>query len=73
MTLDDDVADGLAKEAGRTGRAFRTVVNESLRRGLRTTVAEPFRVVDTGMRRRPGVEIDDIEGLLERLEGHERR
>ena len=73
MTLDDDVADGLAKEAGRTGRAFRAVVNEALRRGLRTPVGEPFRVVDTGMRRRPGVEIDDIEGLLDRLDGPEQR
>lgn len=70
MTLDDDVADGLASAARRAGRPYRDVVNEVIRRGLHQPTAEtPFRVVATEMRRRPGIEIDDIEGLLDVLDG----
>ena len=70
MTLDDDVADGLATAARRAGRPFRDVVNEAIRRGLRQPTEEPpFHVTATEMRRRPGHEIDDIEGLLDVLDG----
>jgi hypothetical protein len=70
LTLDDDVADGLATAARRAGRPYRDVVNEVIRRGLRRPIAEPpFRVAAADMRRRPGVDIDDIEGLLELLDG----
>jgi hypothetical protein len=70
LTLDDDVADGLATAARRAGRPFRDVVNEAIRRGLRQPTEEPpFRITATEMRRRPGVEIDDIEGLLDVLDG----
>jgi hypothetical protein len=73
LTLDDDVADGLVKAARRTGRSFRDVVNETIRRGLRLPADdEPFRVVATEMRRRPGIDIDDIEGLLDLLDGQAR-
>jgi hypothetical protein len=74
LTLDDDVADGLAVAARRSGRPFRDVVNEAIRRGLhRPTEGAPFRVVATPMNRRPGIEIDDIEGLLDLLDGPTRR
>lgn len=74
MTLDDDVADGLATAARRAGRSYRDVVNEVIRRGLRQPPEEPpFRVVATEMHRRPGVEIDDINGLLDLLDGPSRR
>lgn len=70
LTLDDDVADGLATAARRSGRPFREIVNEVIRRGLHRPVAEPpFRVVATKMDRRRGVEIDDIEGLMDILDG----
>lgn len=70
LTLDDDVADGLATAARRSGRTYREIVNEVIRRGLHRPVDEaPFRVVATKMHRRPGVEIDDIEGLTEILDG----
>jgi len=70
LTLDDDVADALASAARRAGRPYRDVVNEVIRRGLHQPTAEtPFRVVATEMRRRPGIEIDDIEGLLDVLDG----
>jgi len=74
LTLDDDVADGLAAAARRSGRSFRDVVNETIRRGLhRPAVEPPFRIVATPMMLRPGIEIDDIEGLLDMLDGPARR
>ena len=74
LTLDDDVADGLAQEARLTGRPYRAVVNDAIRRGLRVSVSQPPFVVDaTDLRLRPGVDIDDIEGLLDLLDGPTRR
>jgi hypothetical protein len=71
LTLDDDVTAKLAAEAKRTGRPYRAVVNEALRRGLETPrpVLEPYRVRSRPMGLVPGVELDDIEGLLDRLDG----
>jgi hypothetical protein len=70
LTLDDDVADALAGAARRAGRPYRDIVNEAIRRGLqRPPDAPTFRVVPTALRRRPGVELDDIEGLLDVLDG----
>ena len=75
MTLDDDVADELAKAARRSGRPYRDVVNEAIRHGLRRQPAgdQPFRVEAMDLGQRPGVEIDDIEGLLDQLDGPTRR
>lgn len=74
LTLDDDVADGLASATRRAGRPFRDIVNEVIRRGLNRSVeAAPFRVTAVEMRRRAGIEIDDIEGLLDLLDGSPRR
>jgi hypothetical protein len=73
LTLDDDVAAKLWAEVRRTGRSFREVVNEHLRRGLiqRTleTPREPFRVQarDLGALR-PGLTLDDVSGLIESIE-----
>jgi hypothetical protein len=44
LTLNDDVAVTLKREAQRAGRSFREIVNETLRRGLesrRATVQWP--------------------------------
>ena len=73
LTLDDDVAAKLKQVARRSGRAFREVVNDTLRRGLvaQTTIRRtPFRVEarDFGATR-PGMRLDDIGGLLEQIEG----
>jgi hypothetical protein len=78
VTLDEDVANKLKTEARRSGRAFRDVLNEALRRGMAsqrlTRSTEPFRVVarDLGDLR-PGVSIDSIADLVERLEGPQHR
>lgn len=74
LTLDDDVADRLAREARRTGQTYRAVVNTTLRRGLEAPAAtKPFRVRASSMGLRPGMDLDDIEGLLDRLDGPLRR
>jgi hypothetical protein len=74
ITLDEDVAAKLRALSRRSGRAFREVVNEVLRRGLaRPTESRgrpPFRVVarDLGARH-PGVSLDNIAELIDRVEG----
>lgn len=74
LTLDDDVAHGLSHEARRTGRPFRAVVNEAIRRGLLTEVTDPPFALDAmDMALRPGLDLDDIEGVLEALDGPTRR
>ena len=74
LILDDDVADGLVSAARRTGRPYREVVNEVIRRGLHRPADVPrFRVAATAMRRRSGMDIDDVEGLLDVLDGPTRR
>lgn len=74
LTLDDDVADRLAREVHRTGETHRAVVNAALRRGLEVPPQiEPFTVRSSSMGRRPEYDIDNIEELLERLDGPARR
>ena len=74
LTLDDDVAARLKALARRSGRAFREVVNETLRRGLARPPAarprEPFKVQARDLGRlRPGLSLDNIAELLEQVEG----
>ncbi len=74
ITLDDDVAAKLTSLARRTGRAFRAVVNDTLRRGLARPAAspprEPFKVEARDMGRlRPGLSLDNIADLIEQAEG----
>lgn len=78
LTLDDDVAARLKGEAQRSGRSFRDVVNDAIREGLAARRAprprEPFRVVTRDLGETlPGVDLDDVEGLLERIEGPDHR
>ena len=77
LTLDEDVAAKLQSLARRSGRAFKDVVNDTLRRGLISTPAaarRPFRVQARSLGGvRPGLELDNIGDLLERVEGPEHR
>jgi hypothetical protein len=78
LTLDDDVAAKLKSEARRSGQPFREIVNEMLRRGLAsrraTAERQAFRVSarDLGDLR-PGLNLDDVAGLIEQVEGPLRR
>jgi len=72
VTLDDDVAARLDTTARRTGRSFRAVVNETLRAGLdaRAEPQPPFRVSTFDSGPWPtDVDFDNINALIERLEG----
>jgi len=75
LTIEDDVMSRLNQEARRTGKPLKTVVNEALRRGLERAAGpqEPYRVAARRMGLRPGLELDDVNGLLERIEGPEHR
>jgi hypothetical protein len=78
LTLDDDVAARLQAESRRTGRPFKTVVNEYLRAGLAqrrvAKAAVRFRVEPVSMGAPlPGRSYDNIGALLEEVEGAERR
>jgi hypothetical protein len=74
LTLDDDVAAKLKSLSRRTGRAFRDVVNEALRRALAKApepqAREPFVVLARDLGRRwPGLIMDNIADLLDQVEG----
>ena len=77
LTLDEDVAAKLKAAARRSGRAFRDVVNDALRRGLaaatRPAPREPFRVKARNLELRPGIQLDNIGELLDQIEGPEHR
>lgn len=73
LTLDDDIANLLKKEARRSGEPFKQVVNRFLRRGLiaaKKPMPKPFRVKPINL----GVpDFDKVEELLEYLEGPDYR
>jgi hypothetical protein len=74
LTLDEDVAAKLKAESRRSGRAFKEVVNETLRHGLAkknpAASRRGFKVTvrDLG-ELRPGLSLDNIGEVLEQLEG----
>jgi hypothetical protein len=74
LTLDDDVAAKLKAEQRRAGRTFREVVNEALRQGLAsqrvTAKRQSFKITarDLGDLK-PGLSLDNVAELIERVEG----
>jgi predicted CopG family antitoxin len=77
LTLDEDVYRKLESETRRTGRSFKEVVNEHLRRSLVAAKPaarrNPFRVNARSMGARPGVDLSNIQQLLDELDGPARR
>ena len=76
LTLDDDVAAKLRAESRKSGESFKETVNRVLRTGLnarRGAPLKPFKVDARPMGQRPGINFDDIEGLLDQLDGPLRR
>ena len=73
VTLDDDVAAKLEEEGRERGASLREVLNDALRRGLspppRIAGRKPFKIRGPFVRSRPGVTFDNIEELLDHLEG----
>jgi len=77
LTLDDDVAARLKEEARKSGRSFKHVVNEFLRLGfvarekLRPEKDFVIRARDLG--EKPGLNYDDVWGLIAQLDDMERK
>ncbi len=77
LTLDDDVARRLKAEMRRSGKPFRTVVNDCLRAALSAPPRPPMapfvvKARDLGALR-PGLTLDNVGALLEAVEGPLRR
>ena len=78
LTLDEDVAAKLRAEARRSGRSFRAVVNDALRLGLerqpRAGAPPRFTIAARDLGElRPGLSLDNVEELLDQIEGPARR
>jgi hypothetical protein len=77
LTLEDDVARKLVAEARRSGQSFKSVVNACLRMALnakkQTAPAPRFSIRTRPLDPVPGVVFDNIEGLLDQLDGATRR
>jgi len=73
LTIDDDLAKALHEESRRTGRPFKEVVNEAVRRGLMAGAAPAkrprrFRVHARPCGFRPGIDIKRLNQLVDELE-----
>jgi plasmid stability protein len=74
LTLDEDVAAKLKAESRRSGRSFRDVVNETLRRGLAgRRAAAPRKAFKITVRDlgnlRADLSLDNVGELIEQVEG----
>ena len=75
LTLEPDVAARLKNEVRRTGRPFKAVVNDALRRGLGLAgkpVRSPhFEVRPHAFGFKPGVDLDRLNQLVDELDAEE--
>jgi hypothetical protein len=72
LSLDDDVASILEQEMRRSGDSFKKTVNRLLRLGLMASNAsgqKPFVVAARPLGLPPGMSYDNVEELIETLEG----
>lgn len=72
LTLEDDVANMLDKEMRRSGTSFKQAVNHFLRVGLvasKKQQRKPFVVKPRPLGLPPGLNYDNVEELIETLEG----
>ena len=78
LTINDDILDQLKAEAAKEkGKPFKDVVNETLRLGLRARrkipAQKPFEIRSKKMGTFPGLNYDNIEELLDQVEGVDRK
>lgn len=73
LTIDDDLAATMKRSAQRSGKSFKAVVNEAIRRGLSTGEKplgsrEPFRVLSARRGFLPGIDPLKLNQLVDELE-----
>lgn len=77
LTIDDDVAKLVEREVKRSGDSFKGTVNRLLVQGLlarkEKVEAKPFVVTPIAMGLPPGLSYDNIDELLDAIEGPYRR
>ncbi len=78
LTIDDDVAFGLKKaQESDPAKSFKEIVNEALRRGLRfqktTGKEKEFKLITYPIGLREDLNFDNIEELLDIIEGPNRK
>jgi hypothetical protein len=77
ITLDDDIVDRVKRESRARGTSFRDTLNDLLRNALLNLQNEPKRrslvIKPVQMGYKPGLNYDDVEGLLEYAEGDQHR
>jgi hypothetical protein len=74
LTIDDDIASKLKTEMQKqSGKSFKDVVNETLRRGLlakkEAAKNKPFKLKTYSLKPLKNVNFDNIGELLEQIEG----
>lgn len=77
LTLDEDVAQSAKELASKLHRPFKEVINNALRFGLeqigKPTSRIPYRTIPRKLGIREGVTLDNIQEVISRFEGEERR
>ncbi len=77
LTLDRDVAERAKALVRKSGRPFKQIINEALRRGLEQLQASPkgkrYRAPVHSMELRGGLTLDNIQDLLSEVEGEDSR
>ena len=73
VTLDDDIAAKLQDRMSRSGTTFKETLNTCLRRGLEQPgdeeLTSPFTIEPRPMGLRTGIDLDDVGGVLDLLDG----
>ena len=76
VSLDEDVANLIRQEMRRSGASFKKVVNSHIRKGFAASKQgsqKPFVVTPHAMGLPPGLSYDNVEELIETIEGLWRR
>jgi hypothetical protein len=77
LTIDDDIAVHVKRQARKTGEPLKAVVNRYLRLGIMADLqpqkSEPFEVKPFPLGLKPGLSYDSIQEVLEGIDGPYRR
>ncbi len=77
LTIDDDVLERARSAARKLREPFRKVINEALRAGLKSVEeparARPYRTRPRKMGLKEGLNLDNIQELIARVEGEDHR